>query len=223
MLRWSFFVVIIFAMFFAGKHPDGSGHRPESTSISPDQAVVRLKIGNARFVAGQLLHERQDGARRKEVANGQKPFAVIVSCADSRVPPEIIFDQGIGDLFVLRVAGNLADNAIIGSIEYAVEHLGSKLVVVMGHERCGAVKATLEGGVPEGHIGSLVEAIRPAVAKVRGKGGDELDNAVRTNAKLVAEELRSSKPILEEKVKEKKLKVVAARYDLDSGVVEVLE
>jgi carbonic anhydrase len=216
-VRWSVCATLFFAFFAGGKHPE------PAAGLNPEQALMRLKSGNARYVTGQCVHPNQDDLARVNVAKGQKPFAIVVGCADSRVPPEIVFDQGVGDLFVLRVAGNLADNAVIGSIEYAVEHLGSKLLVVLSHERCGAVKATLDGAAAEGHLGALLEAIRPAVAKVRGKGGDELDNAVRVNAKLIAEELRSSKPILEEKVKAKKLKVVAARYDLDSGVVEVLE
>jgi carbonic anhydrase len=215
--RWSVSATLFFAFFAGGKHPE------PAAGLSPEQALMRLKSGNARFVTGQSVHPNQDELVRTNVAKGQKPFAIVVGCADSRVPPEIVFDAGVGDLFVLRVAGNLADNAVIGSIEYAVEHLGAKLLIVMGHERCGAVKATLDGAAADGHLGALLEAIRPAVAKARGNGGDELDLAVRINAKLVADDLRGSKPILEEKVKAKKLKVVAARYDLDSGVVEVLE
>ncbi|MBI5471843.1 MAG: carbonic anhydrase [Ignavibacteriae bacterium] len=207
---------LCFALAFGGQHSAQKG-------VAPDEAMAKLKVGNFRFAANQSAHPNQVEQTRKSVANGQKPFAVIVGCADSRVPPEILFDQGIGDLFVVRVAGNLADDAVIGSIEYAVEHLGSRLVVVLGHERCGAVKATLDGGHPEGHIGALVKAIAPAVEKVRGKGGDELDNAVKLNARLVAEQLRASKPILAEQVAKKKIKIVAARYDLDTGVVEFLE
>jgi carbonic anhydrase len=215
-VRWGVYATLFFTIFAGGKHPEPAG-------LSPEQALMRLKSGNARYVTGQCVHPNQDDLARTSVAKGQKPYAIVVGCADSRVPPEIVFDAGIGDLFVLRVAGNLVDNAVIGSIEYAVEHLGARLLIVMGHERCGAVKATLDGAAADGHVGALLEAIRPAVAKARGKGGDELDLAVRINAKLIAEELRSSKPILEERVKGKKLKVVAARYDLDSGIVELLD
>lgn len=191
--------------------------------VGADEALTRLKGGNSRYVKGAAKHPNQDKQARESVAKTQKLFAVILGCADSRVPPEVLFDQGIGDLFVVRVAGNLADDAIIGSIEYAVEHLGTHLVVVLGHERCGAVKATVDGGEAPGHIGALVNAIQPAVTKARGEKGDLLDNSVKENAEMVAEQLRESKPILEEMVKKGKIKIVAARYDLDTGVVELLK
>jgi carbonic anhydrase len=153
------------------------------------------------------------------VANGQRPFAVIVSCSDSRVPPEIIFDQGIGNLFVVRCAGNIVDDAGLGSIEYAAEHLHVSLIVVLGHERCGAVEAAVKGGEAPGHIKSLVEAIRPAVEKVKGRPGDLAENAMRGNVKLVVDHLKASKPILEHLVHKGTLSVIGARYDLDDGHV----
>ncbi|HEY4484757.1 MAG TPA: carbonic anhydrase, partial [Nitrospiria bacterium] len=130
----------------------------EGHGLNPDKALTMLMEGNARYVEGKMLHPNQAADRMGELAKGQHPFAVILGCADSRVPPEIVFDQGLGDLFVLRVAGNIADDAVIGSIEYAVEHLGTTLVFVLGHERCGAVSAAVEvvtkGAKVPGHIGS---------------------------------------------------------------------
>ena len=145
-----------------------------------------------------------------------------MSCSDSRVPPEIIFDQGLGDLFVIRLAGNILDDAALGSLEYAVEHLGVKYIMVLGHERCGAVDAAVKGGEIPGHIGSLVKAIQPAVEKVKNLPGDLLDNAVRANVTMVVQQLKSSGPILEELVKKGDLAIAGARYDLDDGEVKIL-
>ncbi|MGA9176521.1 MAG: carbonic anhydrase [Desulfobacterales bacterium] len=146
----------------------------------------------------------------------------MLSCSDSRVPPEILFDQGLGDLFVIRLAGNILDDAALASLEYAVEHLGVKYIMVLGHERCGAVEAALKGGEVPGHIGSLVKAIQPAVEKAKNQPGDLLDNAVRANITIVVQQLKSSEPILEELVKKGDLTVVGTRYDLDDGVVVIL-
>jgi carbonic anhydrase len=190
--------------------------------MTGDQALEKLLKGNKRFAGARLRHPNQTAARRAELAKGQHPYAVIVSCSDSRVPPEVLFDQGIGDLFVVRVAGNTVDDVALGSVEYAVEHLHSPLVVVLGHERCGAVQATIQGGEAPGRIGSVMEPIRLAMEKAKGKPGDLAENVMRANAGMVAEQLRSSEPILGELVKHGKLKIVAARYDLDSGVVELL-
>jgi carbonic anhydrase len=138
------------------------------------------------------------------------------------VPPEIIFDQGLGDLFVIRVAGNIVDDAILGSIEYAVEHLDVALVMVLGHERCGAVEAALQEGEIAGHIGALVKAIAPAVPPASDRSGDRLDRAVRANVVRVVAQLRASHPVLAERVSGGRLRVAGARYDLDSGTVELL-
>lgn len=155
------------------------------------------------------------------VAIGQHPFAIVLGCADSRVPPEIIFDQGLGDLFVIRVAGNIVDDAILGSIEYAVEELGTPLVLVLGHEGCGAVAATIKHGEILGHISTLLNAIQPAVDTAKTESGDLLDNAVRANIKLVVDQLKSSLPVADF-VKHDKLKVVGAQYNLKCGTVEMI-
>lgn len=185
-------------------------------------ALSRLLAGNRRYVAGTITHPNQTAGRRRAVANGQHPFAIILGCSDSRVPPEVVFDQGLGDLFVVRVAGNIAEPATLASIEYAAEHIGVGLVVVLGHSRCGAVDAALKGGDAPGHIAALVTAIAPAMEQTRDQPGDRLDNAVKANAELVAEQLRTSDPLLSHLVQDGKLRIVAARYDLDSGKVDVL-
>lgn len=187
-----------------------------------DQALQRLMDGNARFVAGEASQATHDAARRTEVAGGQQPFAILLCCADSRVGPEIVFDQGLGDIFVVRVAGNILNNAVVGSIEYAAGHFGSPLIVVLGHEHCGAVSAAVEGGHAPGHIHSIVEALRPAVDGAKGQPGDPVDNAVCANVRLIVERLRTTGPILRELVATDKLRVVGARYDLDTGRVELL-
>jgi carbonic anhydrase len=138
------------------------------------------------------------------------------------VPAELVFDQGFGDLFVIRVAGNIIDDAILGSVEYAAEHLGPRLILVLGHERCGAVDAALGGGHVPGHVSSLVKAIKPAVDTAKGQPGDPLDNAVRANVRRVAGQVRASQPILAKMVAAGKLQVVGARYDLDTGAVEMV-
>ena len=187
-----------------------------------NEALQTLLDGNKRFAAGAETHPKQDRTRRDEVKAGQKPFAVIVGCSDSRIPPEILFDQGIGDLFIIRLAGNIVDDTALGSIEYAVDHLGTRLVVVLGHSKCGAVTATAKGGEAHGHIGSIAQAILPALENVKGQSGDLVDNAIRENAKLVTATIASSKPILEKMVEEGKIGVVPLYYDIDTGLVERL-
>jgi carbonic anhydrase len=190
--------------------------------IDPDTALARLKAGNARFVSGELSHPNQSPARRTKLAEGQRPFAIILGCSDSRTAPEVVFDQGLGDLFVVRTAGNVVDDIALGSIEYAAEHLGASLIVVLGHENCGAVKATLDGGKLSGHLPAIAKAIRPAVKASANHQGDALDNAVLENARLEAQRVARSKPILRKLVDEGKVRVVAARYDLDTGRVVFL-
>jgi len=189
--------------------------------VPADEALQRLKDGNARYVAGHLSHPDESTDRRTELTQGQHPFAVIVGCSDSRVPPEIIFDQGLGDLFVIRAAGNVVDSIGIGSVEYAVEHLGVHLVIVLGHEKCGAVTAAVKA-TREAHITSIVKAIEPAVAQVKGKPGDEVHNCVAANARRVAWILRNAQPLLAAKAAKGEVKVLAADYDLSTGAVELL-
>ena len=191
-------------------------------SMTPDEALQRLMDGNKRFAAGNFLHPDQDPARRIELAEAQHPFAVILSCSDSRVPPEIIFDQGLGDLYVIRVAGHVADENVLGSIEHAIEHLGVPLVMVLGHKNCGAVTAAVQAGDAIGHIASLIKAIRPAVEKVKRQPTALLENAIRSNVQMAVSQIRVSQPLLANKVMGNALKVVGAYYDLNSGAVSIL-
>lgn len=217
------------SLLFAGPLQQGAlakepAHSDAAPAVSPTEALSRLKAGNARFASGELQHPRQGTHRREELANGQHPFAVVLGCADSRTSPEVLFDQGLGDLFVVRVAGNIADDGGIGSIEYAVEHLGARLIVVLGHERCGAVKAARDTIAAKteapGHLKALVKAIAPAVKATAGKDAEATAHA---NEQLVAQQLRTSKPVLKDLVAEGKIAVVAAHYDLDSGKVVFLK
>ena len=191
-------------------------------SITADEALIKLLEGNNRFVEFKQNHPHQNELRLKEISSSQKPFAVIVGCSDSRVPPEIIFDQGMGDLFIIRNAGNVVDDFALASIEYAVEHLDVKLIVVLGHERCGAVDATIKGGHLPGHLNKLIEEIDPAVEKAKKMGGDLLTNSVNANAERIARQLSSSEELLKEFVDHKGLKIVTAYYDLDTGKVEII-
>jgi len=197
---------------------------PEGPVTNADEALQRLLDGNRRYVAHQSIEVNESETRRIEVAQGQNPFATLFSCVDSRVPPELVFDRGLGDLFVVRTAGQVIDSAVLGSLEYGVAELKIPLLMVLGHEKCGAVKATIEtiekNATAEADINALVEAIRPAVEKVRGQPGDLLDNAVKANVELTVSLLKTS-PILAEAVENGTLKIVGARYDLDTGVVEV--
>ena len=188
---------------------------------TPDQTVQTLLEGNKRFVHRKRTNPRQDLARLSEVAKTQKPFAAILGCADSRVPSEIIFDQGFGDLFVCRVAGNVATPEEIGSLEFGTLILGSKIIMVMGHKRCGAVAATIKGGQVPGQIGSLLAAIKPAVAQSEGQKGDRVENACKQNVLVQIEKLKTS-PVLSQLITEKKLKIIGGYYDLDTGIVSLV-
>ena len=184
--------------------------------------LERLLAGNKRFAAGHSIHPDEDLVRRAALATGQKPFAVVVSCSDSRVPPELVFDQGFGDLFVVRVAGNIFDDAVDGSIEYATEHLGAGLIVVLGHESCGAVKAAMEHN-REAHIKTLAKAIEPALIESAKLSGDATENAVRANVQMVRRQIETNQPILSKLVQEKRVRVVGAYYDLHTGAVSLVE
>jgi len=193
-----------------------------SSGLSPEQALHLLREGNLRFTSGQVEHIHQSLQTRAEVLNGQHPFAAVLSCADSRVPVEILFDQGIGDVFVMRNAGNVVDDVVLGSIEYAVEHLGVRLVVVLGHSACGAVTAALQGGEAEGHLGSILDQIAPAVESTRHENGDALDNAIRANVRRMVDLVCASEPILSAAVEAGSLQVVGGIYTLATGKVEFL-
>jgi carbonic anhydrase len=202
---------------------DGSG-------ISADEALQRLLDGNKRYVEGKMKACAETyTAARENLTRTQNPYAIILSCSDSRVPPEIIFDKGLGEIFVIRVAGNIPDPIILGSIEYAAKHLGCPLVMVLGHQRCGAVIAAVDAkGKPEGNIGAIIKVITPAVrqakAQYNGKERAELvETAINDNVKLVVVNLTKQSSVLEHFVKEGKVKIVPAKYDLDDGKVTLLD
>jgi carbonic anhydrase len=206
-------------LFAAGEVP-----KPQNV-LSPDEAWQRLKKGNERFV--ESVTQGQDfAAERKVLAGGQNPFAAILSCADSRVSPEFTFDAGLGDLFVVRVAGNFAEPDGIASFEYATKFLGTRLLVVLGHEKCGAVDAAIktvkDGAELPGHLPGLVDHIAPAVKSAMSEPGDLLTNAIRDNVRLNVEKLKSTSPILNEYVSNGTVKVVGGVYKLATGRVEWL-
>lgn len=195
------------------------------TAVTPDQALAKLLEGNSHYVSGNLdnLDKMSEAKNRTLVAGGQHPYAIILACSDSRVPPEILFDKGLGELFVVRVAGNIVERHELGSIEYAIEHLGAKLIMVLGHERCGAVTAAFNAnGISDGsNIGSLVESIAPAVVETKSVGGD-IEECIVTNIKKVSEELEARSAIVKEGIEAGTVKIVRAKYDLDDGKVTVL-
>jgi carbonic anhydrase len=188
---------------------------------NPDRALQLLIKGNERFVENKRKFPDQDWRRITEVAPSQAPFAAILGCADSRVPVEIVFDQGFGNIFGVRVAGNVATPEEIGSLEFAALVLGVKVILVLGHERCGAVKAAIEGGELPGHIGSLTAAIKPAVESSKNQAGDKVENAVKANVRLQAQRCKAS-PVLNQLIEEGKLKIVGGYYDLDTGKVTMV-
>lgn len=196
---------------------------------TPAQALSRLLAGNARFVRGQLTSPNAIAERRQDVAGGQQPFAILLTCADSRVPPEHVFDQSLGHLFVCRVAGNVLESRILGSIEYAIANFHSPLVMVLGHQHCGAVKDTIallqQGKKAPGSIQAVVDAIAPVVRRTpRGSLGPDayVERVVRANARAVARQLGHDSAIVRDAVAAGKLRVVAAEYSLASGRVTLL-
>jgi carbonic anhydrase len=200
--------------------------RPTSSSKSPEEVLQLLREGNARFVEGRCRHPHADLAARREVAlHGQHPFATVLGCSDSRVPPEILFDQGVGDLFVVRTAGQVLGEAVLASIEYAVLHLETPLVVVLGHSRCGAVTATVQGGDAHGHLPRLIARIAPAVAEARaeapGAGPEALvEAATRRHVELVRRAILDECPEVRVAQTAGRCRIQAAFYDLQAGLVE---
>lgn len=183
------------------------------------EALARLKAGNERYIAAHRAHPGVSARLRGELVGGQDPFGVVLTCADSRVVPELIFDATIGDLFVTSVAGNVLSAEVIGTIEYAVLQLGTPLVLILGHQGCGAVTAAVEGARFGNSIDSLIEAMQDSVSAVRGKEGDLVDNCVRQNAIDVRAELLERSPEMAELATAGRLQVVAGYYALDTGVV----
>jgi len=217
----------------ATTHAAPSAHAPAAATLTPDKALEQLEAGNKRFVSGAPTHPNQNAARRAEEAKGQHPYAVVIGCSDSRVAPEIVFDAGLGDLFVIRTAGNRLDDLVLASTEYSVEHLGSPLIVVLGHERCGAVTAAVDAAAhpaPPGnpaetgsHVPILVRTISDAVTATASMPGDKVENALLENVRIVVRGISSESPYLAARIRAGAVKVVGARYDLDTGNVTLVD
>ena len=183
-------------------------------------AIVRRKT--SVFTASRALHPHQTPERRTELTAGQQPFAVVVGCSDSRIPPEVIFDLGLGDIFVIRTAGNVLDDVGLGSLEYAVEHLHVPLILVLGHEHCGAVTSAVQEGEVHGHLSSILKAIQPAVDQAKTEPGDVLDNAIKANVARIVDQIKTTRAYFFPGPRKKAmLTVVGAYYHLDSGKVSV--
>jgi carbonic anhydrase len=214
------------ALTVAGCAPQGLAPVAPRTPVrDPAVALQRLQEGNQRYVTGQPLRFQLDNARRLEMVEGQTPLATVFACVDSRVPVERVFDQGHGELLVIRTAAHVVDDAALGSIEFGVAQLSTPLVVVMGHERCGAVAAAIgfaeTGARAPGNIQTIVERIGPAVEAARGQAGEPLDGTVRTHARMVAERLGES-PVIGPPVREGRVRIVPAYYSMRTGQVEFL-
>lgn len=205
----------------AGSRAAGHG----GAGVPPDEALAKLVAGNKRFVAGTLTHADDLVERREALVDGQTPFATILCCSDSRVPPELAFDQGLGDLFITRVAGNFPDDAIIGSIEYSIEHLGARLVMVLGHQSCGAIKATYSAiktkkPLPK-HLDAIQRLMGPGIMRtVLTNGGEEA--AVEANVRAAVAALQAAPPVISKGVGDGSIRVVGAEYHLGTGAITLL-
>jgi carbonic anhydrase len=207
---------------FSGLLGNTSSVLASTANIRADDALNRLMEGNHRFTQQQPEYPHQGLKRLQEVAYDQHPYATILSCADSRVPAEIVFDAGIGDLFDIRVAGNIVTPEVLGSIEYAVLQLNTPLIMVLGHERCGAITAAVKGGKLPGSIGTLVAAIQPGIDLTEGSSEESIEKAVVANVSYQINAVKRNSSLIAEKILKNKLRIVGGRYDLDSGKVEII-
>jgi carbonic anhydrase len=197
-------------------------HAADTATPTAEQAWQQLKDGNERFAAGRTTAAHVDAARRQQLTAAQHPFAIVLACADSRVPPEIVFNQGLGDIFVVRVAGNVSEPFVIGSIDYAVKHLHVPLIVVLGHEKCGAVAAALGAKKPEGDLGRLLDEVHVGTHRSADRDAT-LAESVESNARHQARMLGQRSPVIREHVAQQKLRIVTGIYDLTTGRVRWLE
>lgn len=201
--------------------------QPAGPGLTPDEALALLKTGNQEFLDGTRATESVSAERRMEIARGQTPLAVVVTCSDSRVTPALLFNRGLGELFTIRNAGNTVDTAALGSIEYGVLALGVPLVVILGHERCGAVEAAVsvfeqDTAYPDA-MGEMIQPIIPAVLAARADGGDLLEASIRRNVLRTVDRLRDEEALLNEPIAAGRLRVVGARYDLEDGTVDFFD
>ncbi|MTJ12045.1 carbonic anhydrase [Anabaena sp. UHCC 0187] len=197
-------------------------NNPNPNPVSAEEAKRRLIEGNRRFINQNRQYPNQTKRRLQSVSKKQYPYAAILGCADSRVPPEIIFDQGLGDLFVVRIAGNIASNETIGSLEYSAANLGTQLIVVLGHKGCGAVSAAMDNQPDDGNIGSVVDGIKPSLSQNPRMRGNINDNAVINNIEYQARKLQNNSQIIDRLIRDNRLKIVGAYYDIDTGRVRFL-
>lgn len=227
-MRWTDAKPVVTIPSLTNTKSDSSGmpYRDEQSEITAEEAIARLKEGNERFIAGESQFPRIDASHRAEIlAMGQRPFATVIACSDSRVPVELVFDQGMGDLFVIRVAGNVCAIDETASAEFSVGYLGTPLLMVLGHHDCGMVGAVLKDADLHGNIPAIVEHVKPAVDRARATGatGEELiDAAVRENVWQSISDLFARSPVIVERVREGKLKVIGAEYNIESGEVHWL-
>lgn len=195
---------------------------------TPQQALLELKTGNQRFSKGDSTFPRTNDKRRNETTiQGQKPFAVVLTCSDSRTPPEYIFDQGIGDLFVIRVAGNVCDSAVLASVELGVQHCGAALALIMGHRKCGIISMAVKSEIISGYVEGLINKILPSMEKVRKthpvlKGESFIEEIARENARKTKRDIIEGSSIVKNKISDGELMVVSAYYDIENGIVEWL-
>lgn len=231
--------LILLLVIFAAGSTFGSSN--SGTSISPDEALQKLMDGNKRFVESKMTNSALcDVATRTSLAKSQKPYAIILTCSDSRLPPETVFDKGLGEVFVVRVAGNIPDPVVLGSIEYAAEHLGSPLVMVLGHERCGAVTATVDAkgkSTGSANIDAIVKAISPNIKRAHKEcdackcdkkcsetnKSEFVECVIDANAKTVAANLTNKSKILKHMAETGRIRIVSAKYDLDDGTVSLFK
>ena len=188
--------------------------------MNMNELLQKLKDGNQRFVNNNLQHQAENQERREELVVGQSPYAIVLSCADSRVVPELAFDAGLGELFVVRVAGNVANTSSLASMEYAVAHLNTSLIVVLGHQSCGAVTAAVQGGDNGPNLNHLLHHIKPAIESVADP--NSIDDVIRKNAELTVKTISSNSEIISKAVEEGKVQIIPAYYHLDNGKVEFL-
>lgn len=191
--------------------------------MHPDEALERLLEGNRRYAAMHQLHPRQSTTDRQELVEGQNPFATILSCSDSRVPSEMIFDQGLGDLFIVRTAGHTVNGLVLASLEYAVYALNVPLIVVVGHQHCGAVSAVMQGLALPGHMAQLAETLWPALRRVDRAASDRVEQAICANARHTADSLGTSSSVLCEALENNQVRIVPAYYNLETGLISLLE
>lgn len=217
-------LLLVFLLFLSGKHDKANTHK-SITHAATETTLERLLHGNERFFHLQPVHPDEDSVRLHDAAIAQHPVAVVVCCSDSRVSPELIFDEGIGDLFVVRTAGNIMGGLEIGSIEYAVEHLNVQLIVVMGHENCGAVKAFVEGGIAPGHVKDITDSLQQEdeIKAVPVNNSNRLDDCVKANVLHGIKQLYTQSGIIREKTAKKALQIVGARYDLNDLKVSIIK